>query len=430
MSGKEASAKRQVAASRSDSIWAALVLGLPLACGVILFLHQPQFDDTIVHRYLSHPVEYIEVTVFCCAIASFVVKLWGAMRQKRALRCEVLPEWDGEPQKASSAPGLLAHLARLPRSVQRSWVGQRCRIVLDYLCRRGCAAGLDDHIRFTSDNDNMALENSYSFINFLIWATPILGFLGTVLGIAAAISGVTPDQLEQGLGAITGGLATAFDTTGLALLLTMIMMLLKFIVERQEQGAMQRVDEFVDLNLFHRFSRPENEASPMLDAMESLVQRQAEVWAGTMEEMQERVRGEEKKQMERLGSALQQALEKSLASHQEMLAGMRKTAQEQTAKLLEPLSTLAGSLRQQTIALKPVAQGMAELTQSLGKLREDEGQIIRLQKLLQQNLAALASAGSFEEAVHSLTAAVHMLAARSGMKTTLRAVVGEDRSAA
>ena len=35
------------------------------------------------------------------------------------------------------------------------------------------------------------------------------------------------------------------------------------------------------------------------------------------------------------------------------------------------------------------------------------------QKLLQQNLAGLSASGTFEEAVHSLNAAVHLLTARA-----------------
>ena len=38
---------------------------------------------------------------------------------------------------------------------------------------------------------------------------------------------------------------------------------------------------------------------------------------------------------------------------------------------------------------------------------------MRLQETLARNLDSLAGAGSFEEAVHSLTAAVHLLTARA-----------------
>ena len=49
----------------------------------------------------------------------------------------------------------------------------------------------------------------------------------------------------------------------------------------------------------------------------------------------------------------------------------------------------------------------------LAKLQEGEKHLLRLQETLARNLDSLAGAGSFEEAVHSLTAAVHLLTARA-----------------
>jgi hypothetical protein len=48
----------------------------------------------------------------------------------------------------------------------------------------------------------------------------------------------------------------------------------------------------------------------------------------------------------------------------------------------------------------------------LTKLQEGEGQLVRMQELLQQNLSALSSSGSFEQAVLSLTAAIHLMTTR------------------
>jgi len=48
----------------------------------------------------------------------------------------------------------------------------------------------------------------------------------------------------------------------------------------------------------------------------------------------------------------------------------------------------------------------------LGRLTEGEKHLTQLQAALNQNLAALAGAGAFEQAVHSLTAAIHLLTAR------------------
>ena len=52
--------------------------------------------------------------------------------------------------------------------------------------------------------------------------------------------------------------------------------------------------------------------------------------------------------------------------------------------------------------------------QMLVQLQSGEAQLVRLQETLQQNLASLAGTGAFEQAVQSLTAAIHLLTARVG----------------
>ena len=55
MSGKEQTS------ARSDSIWAAIVLGLPLSAGVLAFMQQACFQGTLAGRYVEHPIEQIEI---------------------------------------------------------------------------------------------------------------------------------------------------------------------------------------------------------------------------------------------------------------------------------------------------------------------------------------------------------------------------------
>jgi hypothetical protein len=276
----------------------------------------------------------------------------------------------------------------------------------------------------------MALDSGYSFIRLATWAIPMLGFLGTVLGITNAIAGVSPEQLEKDLSSVTGGLATAFDTTGLALLLTMVLMLISFILQRLEERTLQGVDDYVDRELFHRFARPGNEHGPMIEAMEHLVRRQAEVWATSLAEMDRHAHAVAIEQQDRLTSALAQAIEFSLVAHQQHLNTMRTTAQEQMTQTLRPLSILAASMKQQQIALKPVARAMQQMSETLGRLQDNEQHLLRLQKLLHQNLHVLSAAGSFEEAVQSLTAAIHLLSARGSMAGTLRLIGGENEKTA
>ena len=174
--------------------------------------------------------------------------------------------------------------------MRNTYLGQRLIAVLEFLRQRGGADDLDDQLRTLADNDVVSMEGGFALTRFITWAIPILGFLGTVLGITTAIHGATPEVLEKSLSSVTDGLSYAFDATALALALTMITMFVSFLVERDEQGVLDAVDRTVDRCLAHRFQRGGTDAGPfaqavqqntqaLLASMDQLIQRQAELWA-------------------------------------------------------------------------------------------------------------------------------------------------------
>ncbi len=383
---------------RFGDVLPALLLGVPLAAAVLGLIRFGHLGGPHVQRYLSHPVEMVEVVLFCCALGALGSKLWRWAAERQAGRFAVLPPWQGQPVPVSEAGPLLAELDRLPRRLRDTLLVKRVTAVLDFLGRRGSALELDDHCRALADADSLALENSYALVRFITWAIPILGFLGTVLGITEAIAGVTPERLEQDLSTVTDGLALAFDCTALALALTMAAMFLTFLVDRLEQGVLEAVDACVDQHLAHRFERIgaeptghvaglRQDSQVLLEAIGQLVRRQAELWAETLKEVVYRRDEEEKHQHERLTGALETALRQTLHGHTQQATAL----QEQLAAL--------------TAAVAAQAKGLAQL-------QAGEKQLLRMQDALNQNLAAVAAAGTFEQTLHSLTAAVHLLTVR------------------
>jgi biopolymer transport protein ExbB/TolQ len=430
MSRAQSSGRSDSAVSRerrSSTLLAAFGLGLPLAGAVLgMITCGPLHENETVQRYVSHPVEYAEVVMFCLALGVLASKLLRCWGERAGFAAELLPAWDGKTVPVESAGQLLVSLDQKPRRLRNTFLGCRIGNVLDFLRSRGSASDLDDQLRGLADSDALTLEGSYSFTRFIAWAIPILGFLGTVLGITGAISGVTPERLEKDLSAVTDGLALAFDCTALALGLTMVIMFLSFLVERAEQSILERVDRFADRELAHRFERTGAEGGEFIEvvrqhthvlvkATEQLVQRQAEVWARTLEEVDRRRAEVEKRQQERTTAALETALERTLEAHGQRLATLEKQGTERGADLLKQLSVLATSLRdagrEQQTGLAQIAKGMGEHTDALSQLLEGEQQLLRLQDTLNQNLKSLATAGGFDQTVHSLTAAIHLLTA-------------------
>ncbi|HYV34282.1 MAG TPA: MotA/TolQ/ExbB proton channel family protein, partial [Gemmataceae bacterium] len=338
---------------RSSSTLAAFAIGIPLSIGVLAAV---QVTDTELKRYLHHPVEIVEVVLFCCALGGLAAKLLGNAAQRAACRREMLPPWDGKPVPASEAPRLRAELENNAGRLRNTLLARRIDAVLDFVAKRGNVSGVDDQLRALADNDNLVLDNSYSLIRFITWAIPILGFLGTVLGITTAIGNVTNEIAEGSISSVTGGLSLAFDTTAVGLALTIATMFLSFLTERSEQTVLEFVDHYADVQLAHRFEQAGTEQGEfvaalrqntqiLLETTEQLVQQQANVWAGALASADKRWADAGKRQQELLTVALEQALEKTLTAHQTRLVALEQHVEKQGSALLGQLTAVAGAIR-------------------------------------------------------------------------------------
>jgi biopolymer transport protein ExbB/TolQ len=100
--------------------------------------------------------------------------------------------------------------------------------------------------------DEDQVSASYSLINGFNWAIPVLGFIGTVLGLGSAIGefGVTiqladdVDKLKNSLTDVTGGLSTAFDTTLLGLVGSIVVQMGMTFRKRQEFLLLDECNEY------------------------------------------------------------------------------------------------------------------------------------------------------------------------------------------
>jgi biopolymer transport protein ExbB/TolQ len=390
---------------------ASFLVGIPLGIAFLWAVRAGPWQHVPWKRYLEHPVEMAEVILFAGALTALAGKILSCWRQRLALRQEALPGWNGQAVPTTDARALREHLAQQPSHLQSSWLGRRIAGVLEFVQSRGSVNQLDDHLRTLSDNDAATQDGSYSLLRFVTWAIPILGFLGTVLGITDAVAGVTPETLEQSLNDVTSGLATAFDTTALALLLTMVLMFFTFLCERFDQALLQQVDAYVDAELAHRFERTGPETSPIIEALrhtsqslvktnEQLIQKQAALWTQTLEKMEQRWHEAAPQQLALVQRALEQAFDATLARHAEQMSRLENRFLMQSQAMLESVTATADKLHLQT--------------QALLRLQENEAQLVRLQETLNNNLAAVANTSAFDQAVQSLTAAIHLLTTRVG----------------
>ncbi len=420
-------AMSQVGQSTQRSL-VATVLRTPLVWGVLtsaLFfgaVHGGLITNAFVLRYLAaHAIEHVLLTLFLTGMAAVVLRAIDVTQQRRALGRSWLPAIPDGGQPASDAAHLLARLAEAPASTKPGFMYQRLREALEMLRRKGSAAELTEDVRYLADLDASRAQHRNAFLLIVIWAIPILGLLGTVVGMTISIGNLSPNELETSIGLVTQGLGSAFDHTTLSLVLVMILMFSKFAADRLESRLLDEVDAATNAELIGRFqgelaagSNPQlaplaRMAEQMISASDRLVQRQIELWQGTIEAAHEHWSQLSAATAEQMQNALGFALERSLQAHAVQLAAAEQAVSEQNRRNWSGVQTAL------TESSQAIATQQSELRQQglvLLKVVEATGQVAALESTLNRNLESLAGSKYFEDTVISLSAAIQLLSTR------------------
>jgi hypothetical protein len=449
----------------------ALLFGSAAAvmAGLYGFLVPQLPEDSWVRRYLAnHPIEYWTVGLFLAGVALLGDRGLQTWRERQALRRAVAAVTPPDSFLRKPPREVLRTLSQhLPSWAVSSLAGQRLLAALECVAQGRSSQETAALLRDIASQDADRLERSQSSIRFITWAIPILGFLGTVLGITSAIAHVTPEHLEKSLSGVTAGLAVAFDTTALALSLSIVLMLLASVVDRAERSLLGRLDQFATFQLLPLVQSIHPEAGPQApwdQLLERLFQATAQAWEQERHEWSRTVQQVARQQVQLLqeasGRLLEQLRLQAVRHHEDWQAGLEKLEQVQlrtaasavealskeadrlvrsiaaqterflgvashtveelhgsAATLLRQLHQLSSSWNGQLHRLEAIlGQGIDRFAQYLTKwdeLCQRTGELQALQQALHQNLTALTTTAALDEAVQALTAAVHLLSLRA-----------------
>ena len=296
--GGESSADRPRAAKRafSDTFAAPILLGAMFTAAFYGAIAVLPPDWTFLRRYFcNHALEYASAGLFFVGLGTLLLK-WSKLGGERAeLRSDLATDLETHDMSGEQLQQALDGITGL-RS--QTWLVRRLRDASAFVRSRGTSSGLEDHLRYLGELATDQLSRSYALVRTITWAVPILGFLGTVIGITMAIANVTPEQLDSSLGEVTGGLAVAFDTTALALALSIVLVFAQFLVERTEQQLLADVEDFSMRNLPVLYGAGTSgggtdvlqaaSARSLATALDSFVERQMELWNEQLGQLRQR----------------------------------------------------------------------------------------------------------------------------------------------
>jgi len=376
-------------------------------------------------RYVTaHPVEYVEVTMFFIGVAALLLKAGSLFGEFRSAHQVELAASNDQPFPVSHVPSLLHQLDEASGNLSMTRLFQRLKKGLLHVHSSQSAAGLSDEMKYLADIDQERCEHDYSLVRIVVWATPMLGFLGTVIGITLALGNLSPEALvnepKVAMESLLQGLSVAFDTTALALTLSIALMFAQFILSRVEADLLISIDQMASDELLGRFETEGSSTDPnvqvirhmsekTVQATQDLLVRQTELWRETINSAHQQWQRLASGNVEQLETAIQSAISKSLEQHEALVAGsqsrMLDASKHQLNEVVHALESVNTSIQGQH-------DKMSNHSDILLKVVQATGEVASLEESLNRNLSALAGKQHFEETVQSLAAAIHLLNSR------------------
>lgn len=159
------------------------------------------------------------------ALAIMGYKAFNILNERRLLDVDLVPVAEGMRILPEDTREFARQVQALPDDRQRMLLP---RALLNALRRFGSTRNVQDVSSSTHticESEAERLESELSMIRYISWAIPSIGFIGTVRGIGEALA--QADKAVQGdIAGVTQSLGTAFNSTFIALLISIFLMFL------------------------------------------------------------------------------------------------------------------------------------------------------------------------------------------------------------
>ena len=249
--------------------WPLLLLTLAIV-GMIVYPLWQAFSADSVEGWFNWPRERWaklllgpeQIGCYCCFVWGlfiFLGRYWEARRQRGAFALDLLSTEEGTRILPEDARSLQRHVDQVS--------AQRGPFILANMIRAGLAklslsrSSLDvrETLKTQAEVDLGRLISSMATLNYLAWAIPAIGFLGTVRGLAGSMT--LAGQGGEQLRIATSQLTIAFDCTLVALALSLVTMFLIHTLQREEESLVIDCQQYCLEHLVNRIYEPDPSTS-------------------------------------------------------------------------------------------------------------------------------------------------------------------------
>lgn len=215
--------------------------------------------ETLANLFYKHfTVSFANTLFFFWAAAICYLKMLKLKLQRRAMLLDVLPKDLGLTINAQNVGIFIDHVYGLPVKLRDSLMVNRIRKALEFFEVRQNVSEVSSLMGSQSAIDGSRIMGSYILIRAFLWAIPLLGFIGTVVGLSHAISGMSFSNVEdvskivESINSVTSGLGTAFDATLLGLIFAVFLNFPLNSLAKHEEEALNDIDAYCNEVLLPR----------------------------------------------------------------------------------------------------------------------------------------------------------------------------------
>jgi len=195
-------------------------------------------DQLSMYIILKDPEQQWEVVLFIWAIIVLTYKLTQVGRERRLFKHDFIHLQTGEriiPEDAFDRyKELKAAIEKEPRWRER--LLPEC--MLAALHRFHASHSIQDAANAVKERTDLAaeqLESALSLVRYIAWAIPAIGFIGTVRGIGGALA-YAQEAIQGDISAVTSWLGLAFNSTLVALLLSLVLMFILHTMQSRQEA--------------------------------------------------------------------------------------------------------------------------------------------------------------------------------------------------
>lgn len=196
------------------------------------------------NRYATFPATLF----FFWGVVIAVLKVPKLRLQRRALDLAAVPQSREFVLNETTARTVLERMRSLVDDTRHFILLNRIDRALSNLHNIGGVSDVSTILDSQAENDENQIASSYAIINAMIWAIPVLGFVGTVLGLSLAMGKFKLDadasQIRDSLGPVVAGLSTAFETTLVGLVFALMLHLLSDLVQQKETDFLDECNDY------------------------------------------------------------------------------------------------------------------------------------------------------------------------------------------